>query len=377
MNNDFLIFAVDDVSATCRVLEASLNKEYAIETFLSAEECLQRLEEQRPNLFLLDVGLPGIDGYELCRRIKSRADCAHVPVIFISSLDDLDSRLKGYDAGGEEFVVKPYKMADLKHKIEVLRRLGRESEELRKQASESETLTTLILSNLDEYAVLIKFLRELNLCGCRNDVANAMFAMLRGYRIDGAVQIRLGQECITLSPNGASNPLEESIINHLRDGDCIVQFKSRAVFNFPNLTLLTTNLPIDDSELTGRLRDHLAIAAEVANGRLLGMSAIQSNKKTRDGIAELFDSLDRTTNTLSTKFDEAATRGELLISKILSEVVDSFAYLGMSEEQENRIRDIVQGGADELTSNYCFADETRQTLRAAQNRLTELLHHLD
>ena len=373
MNTDFLIFAVDDASATCRVLEASLGKDYGIETFGSAEECLQRLDTQTPDLFLLDVGLPGIDGYELCRLIKVRLETTHVPVIFISSLDDLDSRLKGYDAGGEEFIVKPYKMADLKQKIEVIRRFISESAKLRQQANESESLTSLILSNLDEYAVLIKFLRELNLCQNTRDIASALFNMLKGYHIEGAVQIRLGRQCVTLSPDGTSNPLEESVINHLRNGDRIVQFKTRAAFNFPNLTLLTTNLPIHDTDLTGRLRDHLAIAAEVADGRLLAMSAIQSNEHTRGGITELTESLNASVTTLNKKFDEARAQASMITFNMLSELSASFTHLGMSGEQEERIKGIVEARAYELSDTYDFAEETRETLHGIQRKLGDML----
>ncbi len=373
MSTDFRIFAVDDVRATCRVLEAGLGKEYGIETFASAEDCLARLATQIPDLFLVDVGLPGIDGYELCQRIKSRPDTARTPVIFISSLDDLDSRMKGYDAGGEEFIVKPYKMADLKHKIEVIRRFLSESERLRQQTTDSETLNTLILSNLDEYAVLIKFLCELNLCSTLQEVASALFNLLRGYHIDGAVQFRQGRQCVTLCPDGASHPLQESVINHLRDGDRIIQFKARAAFNFPALTLLTTNLPIQDVELTGRLRDHLAIAAEVANGKLLAMHAIQSHQQTRKGVAEVAESLSSTVTVLSKKIDDARARVSFLTFRMLAELDASFAHLGMSSEQEDRVKSIVEAKAEELSAAYDFAEETRTTIFNIQGKLTEIL----
>ena len=373
MNKDFLIFAVDDVPATCRVLKASLGREYEVETFASAEDCLARLDQQRPSLFLLDVGLPGIDGYELCQRIKSRPDSARIPVIFISSLDDLDSRMKGYDAGGEEFIVKPYKMADLRHKIEVIRRFVGETEQLRQQTSDSRTLTALFLSSLDEYAILIGFLRELNRCASIQDVADALFNMLHGYHIDGAVQIRLGRECVTLSPGRASNPLEESVINHLRDGDRIIQFKSRAAFNFPTLSLLTTNLPISDADLTGRLRDHLAIAVEVADGKLLAMQAIQANQQTRGGVTELAGSLNETVATLGDRFDAARAHASRITFEMLSELGASFAYLGMSGEQEDRIKAIVEAKADELSAAFDYAGETRNTLLEIQRRLADVL----
>lgn len=376
MDTNFRIFAVDDVPATRQILEASLGKVFAVESFASAEECLERLDQQSsapPNLFLLDVGLPGIDGYELCRKIKGRENTAHVPVIFISGLDDLDSRLKGYDAGGEEFIVKPYKMADLKQKIEVIRNFINESNLLRQQANESETLTSLILSNLDEYAVLIKFLREMNLSATPTDVATAAFNMLRGFHLNGALQIRMGQDCLTLSPDGNSNPLEESVINLLRDGDRIVQFKSRAVFNFEHLTLLTTNFPAADTELAGRLRDHLAIAVECADSRLLMLQVTQLNQNTRSGITELVASLDVTVSNFNNKFDEARAQASQITYELLEELTLSFARLGLSESQENHVRSFIEVKAYKLSDAFEFAGETSQTLHDLRARLSELM----
>ena len=373
MNSDFLIFAVDDVPVTCRVLEASLGKEYAIETFVSAENCLERLDTKTPHVFLLDVGLPGIDGYALCRMIKSRPDTAKVPVIFISSLDDLDSRLKGYDAGGEDFIVKPFKMAELKQKIEVIRRYITESAQLQQLASDSETLTSLILSNLDEYAVLIKFLRELNLCFSPTEVASALFSMLSAYHINGAVQIRLGRECITLSPDGNCNPLEESVINHLRTGDRIFQFKARAAFNFRRLTLLTTNLPISDADLTGRLRDHLAIAAEVADARLQAMHAMQSKQTTRQRINEIASSMDAEVTAFTQEFNNARAKASVITHDMVNGLTMSFAHLGMSASQEDSIKEIIESRAYELADAFDFANETQQAIHRMRNQLTDLL----
>ena len=81
MNNDYRIFVVDDNTARL-LLNAMLGTTYTVECFAAAEVCLKRLQEQCPDLFLLDVGLPGIDGYELCRRIKADPETARIPVVF-------------------------------------------------------------------------------------------------------------------------------------------------------------------------------------------------------------------------------------------------------------------------------------------------------
>ncbi|CAG1002373.1 partial Response regulator PleD, partial [Rhodocyclaceae bacterium] len=91
MAEPVLIYAVDDEPQMRVLLDAILSDHYAVETFDSSEACLARLAIARPGMLLIDVGLPGIDGYALCRRIKDDAETAHIPVSFISGHDTIDA----------------------------------------------------------------------------------------------------------------------------------------------------------------------------------------------------------------------------------------------------------------------------------------------
>ncbi len=126
MSRDFTLFIVDDAKSARILLESAFGQECRVESFATAEDCLARMQQDdcAPDLFLLDVDLPGMDGYTLCREIKDLPGLDNVPVIFISSLDDLESRLEGYDAGGLDYVIKPYNLAELKQKVGAARRLS-------------------------------------------------------------------------------------------------------------------------------------------------------------------------------------------------------------------------------------------------------------
>jgi len=265
MKDDYLIFVVEDDRTTRALLDAMLGEDYAVECFASAEACLGRLAERLPDLFLLDVGLPDIDGHELCRRIKTGAGGAKVPVVFISGHDGLDDILAGYDAGGQDYIVKPFDIAGLHRKIENLRRIDLDRRLLESQAQASDELVNLMLGNLDEYAVLIKFLRSLNECANTAGIVESVQRMLAAFRLEGAVQIRLRHFEKTWSQSGENWPLEVAVMNHVRSLGRIFEFKRRSVYNFERITVLVTNMPLADAEACGRLRDHLAIAASLAS----------------------------------------------------------------------------------------------------------------
>ena len=79
----------------------------------SGLEALEMLEQIRPDLIILDVRMPGMDGFELCERIRGRAETRRTPVIFLSAACSIDERVKGLSVGGDDFIRKPFDGAEL------------------------------------------------------------------------------------------------------------------------------------------------------------------------------------------------------------------------------------------------------------------------
>ena len=373
MNSKYTIFVVDDVEAGRRIIESMFGHIFNVESFASGEACLERMAQQLPDLFLLDVDMPGMDGYTLCRQIKGQFSSSSVPVIFISGLDDLESQLSGYDAGGDDFITKPFRFTELKHKVDVLRGIAEEKSTMQHQLDDSELLASLVLSNLDEYAALIKFLRSLNACEGFHEVADAILFMLKAYHLEGAVQFRLPGGEMTINHSGEVRPLEASIINQVRSLGTIAEFRNRAVFNFERVSVLVNNMPVKDPDLCGRLRDHLAIAVETVDAKLLALQTHQDNAETKREIAALLQDLGSTMHAFSEKYEAARYRGSETTRLLQTDLDTSFAKLGMLEEHEQSIKDIVQARADELVNIFDFGATTEHTLNDLSTRLSQTL----
>jgi DNA-binding response OmpR family regulator len=316
MEKDYTVFVVDDDKTTRLLLETMLGKKYSVEAFVSAESCLDRLEHKHPNLFLLDVGLPGMDGYDLCRNIKGVPEIMGIPVVFISGHDDLEAVMAGYDAGGEDYIVKPFDIAGLLRKIENLRRIEQDKKALLNQAKDSDELATLVLANLDEYAVLIKFLRSLNECNNTQETVDALLRSLAAFRLEGAVQVRLRNFEKTFSKAGENWPLEIAVMNHIRTLDRIFEFRTRCAYNFEHITVLVTNMPVADADLCGRIRDHLAIAAEAAEAKLMALQTFADNANMRGEIHGLLVNIGQTMQAHNQQQDQARHNGSIYRERI-------------------------------------------------------------
>lgn len=128
------ILAIDDQPAHLRVLMDALERDgYQIVVAMDGPEGLERAEFVQPDLILLDVQMPGLDGFETCRRLKARAATADIPVVFMSALGETTDKLAGFAAGGVDYVTKPVDGAEVSARIRTHLQLDRLRRELSRQ----------------------------------------------------------------------------------------------------------------------------------------------------------------------------------------------------------------------------------------------------
>lgn len=118
------VLVVDDILPNVKLLEAKLASEYYdVLTATSGQEALQKVATDNPDIVLLDVMMPGMDGFEVCRRIKADPELAHTPVVMVTALTDTADRVKGLEAGADDFLSKPLNDIALMARVRSLVRL--------------------------------------------------------------------------------------------------------------------------------------------------------------------------------------------------------------------------------------------------------------
>ena len=135
------VLIVDDIPTNVRLLEARLTAEYFdVITAHSGPEALEMLETSEVDIILLDVMMPVMDGFEVCRRLKANPKTHHVPVLMITALDQPSDRVKGLEAGADDFLTKPVDDMQLMARVKSLSRLKSLTDELRERAMTGQQL---------------------------------------------------------------------------------------------------------------------------------------------------------------------------------------------------------------------------------------------
>lgn len=139
------VLVVDDVLPNVKLLAAKLTREYFdVVTANSGPEALERIKAQHPDIVLLDVMMPGMDGFEVCEKIRADPATMHIPVVMVTALSDASDRVRGLEAGADDFLTKPVNDVALFARVRSLVRLKMMTDEWRLRESTSGQLGMLV-----------------------------------------------------------------------------------------------------------------------------------------------------------------------------------------------------------------------------------------
>ena len=163
---EFKLLVVDDVQTNVLLLKALLGKEgYGILVANNGQEALEVIRNENPDLILLDVMMPGMDGFEVAERLKSEEFRCEIPIIFLTALDDTQSIVNGFKLGVSDFISKPFRkeelMVRIKHQLSLVaarRIIEEKNEELRKTIAGRDKMYSVIAHDLRSPMASMKML---------------------------------------------------------------------------------------------------------------------------------------------------------------------------------------------------------------------------
>lgn len=372
MSKDFRICIVDDDAMVRDSLLSILEADFSVEAFGDAETCAERVQAVLPHMILLDINLPGMDGYAFCRQLKADEATQDVAVTFVSAHDTFEARMSGYEAGGDDFVVKPFEADEVLRKVRVAQRLHAERERVAERARSAESFTSVVMASMNDYAVLVSFLGKMAGCGTPDEVCSATMEALGNYSLAGIMQIRIRGCNFTFSSAGRNVPMEVSIMNHASTMERIFEFKTRAVFNHGRVTIMVTNMPVADPDTCGRIRDNLAIVAQGADARLEGIEAEYDVQRKEEGIRALLQSVATTITLLRERQRHDQAMAAEITFQLQEDLANSFVHLGLTTGQEQFLEDLVRRSTGRLTELNDSGAETQVALEGLSRDLQRL-----
>lgn len=344
------VLITDDDDMTLEMLGAALQGHYRITTARHGREAIELARQQDFDLVLLDVEMPDLDGYATCAALKAtRPD---IPVIFLSARINIEERLRGYRVGANDYLTKPFDVAELTTKIQLVVDQHARNQRLSSQFEEALSTARTTADMYGEVGVVLALQRQLSHCHTYGDIADAFFDALHNMGYEGCLRLTGRQGVTSRSAQGECTALGNSILDHLEGirGHTLQAVGDNTSFNYGNVLMLVRNLPMnpqgshhtaDELDRLARVRNNIALIAEGIVARLSALD-IETDKSSYEVTHKLISTTrDALVDISAQQHVNRAQMGQVL-QRMHTEVEASFIHMGLSESQEDQLSNTLQ-----------------------------------
>jgi len=345
MSDKYRVLIVDDSTDDIHFVMENLKQDYAVLVATSGEKAVEMAAKNpRPDVILMDVEMPGMNGYETCRQLKATTETSATDVIFVSAHDSTEGKLAGYDAGGSDYLIKPVQTSELlqKVKLAIKNKEARTAVEADK-AMAMETAMTAI-SSAGEQGVVVNFMKNSFSVTSIEELARLVVDATSSYGLESSVQLRTAASSVNASSKEPIPPLEQELLSKLKDVGRLKESGTRFIGNFGGVTQLIKNMP-EDEDKRGRLRDHLALLLEGAEARLHALEMQQQ-------LAQLVTDSNQTLQDIEAMQQQQKQTSMQIMDDVMQKLEASFLSYGLTEEQEALLFKVVQDGVDKSLNNF-------------------------
>ncbi|MDP2794503.1 MAG: response regulator [Sulfurisoma sp.] len=327
------VLVVDDDKAARTLHHGLLARQFDVVTAASGEEALAACREHLPDLVLLDMEMPGLDGLETCRRLR---ESTTIPIVFATAHQSLDEHLKAYDAGGNDIVVKPVGSEILLRKVALAIRHHQATVKLAEEKDSLQKMAMGFLSSMGESGALLNFMRAGVACRSHRALAEKLVEAARDLGVDCSVLIRHADGPTALTEHGEPTPLELAILEQSSTMGRLFQFGRRLVVNYDRVSIIVANMPdeTDAAEQAGRIRDNIAILAETAEALCDNVDMRLESMRRAEQLQIALGGAGVAVESLRENYLRMLGDTRLLLHELVGNVEKSYAWLDTSPAQE-------------------------------------------
>jgi CheY-like chemotaxis protein len=351
MNNKVLILCVDDEPVNLTIMEELLQDNYELSIVKSGESCLQQDDIQKPDLILLDVNMPEMDGLGSCARLKAHAETAEIPIIFVSALASQAELMAGYEAGGDDYITKPFSEEILQKKVQIVLASQRRKQELKKISDKAVEALMSNMNDTDELGMVIEFLHRCRTASTIDDLASNVFDCLREFELDSSLLILDEPENRVWFSDDIERPMESQILASLRVQDRVVRFGTRLAISSDHATILVRNLPSGQDKID-RVRGYLAILIEALESRIHTMQSALLLEQRGQVLARVLQATRDNLGSIDDLHQQQKTRSGEIISALKVDIEKSITKLNLTKQQETALMKAVASTAAQIESVY-------------------------
>ncbi len=373
MNDSKRILVVDDEPLNREIMIEFLCDEFSqVEVAVSGEECLNICRKELPDLILLDVNMPGLDGYQTCLQLKDVDYENKTSVIFVSAHGQAEDRIEGYKAGAVDYLVKPFEPEELLQKINRTLAYQDDVSDLRASVASSNKVAFSAMTVSSELGEIIRIMEEMFLVTGYEELSEKYFEWSQSMELNSCIRIKTDNVELCLANNAFSTPIERELMELLASKGRIFSFDSRTQFNGSSVQILIKNMPKADEEKYGRLIDTLPVILTGIDKCIIRIYELTLKEQQQKNIQETISKIRSISSHTSRAFEEMQND----ISNVFNEFQGALDWeiprMGLEDDQEKLIMKL----ADDCMGKSHKATDIGSGIRADLNKIILLLQDI-
>lgn len=339
--NKNVILAVDDEVLNLQIIEELLCDKFEVHCLDSGEACLEQIEDINPSILLLDVSMPGgMSGYQVCEVLKKNPRTSNVAVMFLSAMSSLEDRIAGYNAGGEDYIVKPFAREELEAKIVHLAQHIEAMNNLEGQLQYATDVAFNIMANNSEVGQVVQYVERLTDVTNYTELSKELMSALAGFGLKCVVAFRINEQDVQYHASRASvSPIVMELFEMLKDRGRIFTFGSRVMFNFKFCSFLVLDIPERDDDFVGRVRDHLCFIGTTTDQALSALITESELEQQRSKLGKALEIVSQRVNGLIEDLNVSHEENEQIFTELQEKFDAEIPRMGLEDDQEKYIFD--------------------------------------
>lgn len=367
------VLIIDDDRFTQNVIRRSLCNDYETRTADNGAMGLKVAGSWSPDIILLDVEMPGQNGYEVCDALKGNEQTAHIPVVFLSGHKSVRELMLGFEAGADDYLTKPFDPDVLNTKLSKITEHYSHKKSLASSAQQAEKTAMEAMTSNFELGRAVRFVELSHNIANYAQLANALIEATSSLGLSCSVMFKCseGEHFFSAQGTGVS-PLEENLLKVTHGTERFVDFGCRTVISFPQLALLVKNMPLDDRTRYGRIKDTLPFILGACDAKVRVLDAEQALRTQAEHLARSAHSIQSLLTEISKKVADNQQSVRSIMLALTSELSLELHKLGLEKDQEDYVLEQV----DQATNQLHDAAKSVESVEYALNTMVKVLQLL-
>mgnify|MGYP001556641678 FL=1 len=325
-----------------------------IKVYSTLTELTDNVSMDNPSCIIIDTTEFEDAGLETCKKIKEDEDTFKIPIVILTDAESMEERLDCYLSGCDDVISIPFEGDEFKARIQVAAKNKQIIDDVQADANEIWETALEAMSTAGELGGLLIAIEKCILCNNYDELSNEIFAACESYDLNTSFQIRSSKGIFFFGNNitPEKENMENELLSRAKDKSRFFDFGARTIVNFENISMLIKNMPLDDMEKYGRIKDNIAPFLSSADSRIRAIALQMEVEKQRSVLQRLITDTQAAVEYIEKQYTDHKEQSGELLERLIQEMDAGFISLSLSEAEECHFRQLLENSKAQIMELY-------------------------